>query len=146
MCIRDRLEAQPLGRLTWEEAENKLFNTDDFKRWLLPTLKELTFDLPERQLVKLCLLREFFVRPKRQFSLEGLGLVQLHYPGLDKAEPPAVMQQRGIKPEEWRALLQMTIDYFMRSGKPMIQATPDVTRWLSYPGWPSVLILSLIHI
>ncbi|CDH43330.1 DEAD/DEAH box helicase [Candidatus Contendibacter odensensis] len=135
-----KLEAQPLGRLTWEEAENKLFNTDDFKRWLLPTLKELTFDLPERQLVKLCLLREFFVRPKRQFSLEGLGLVQLHYPGLDKAEPPAVMQQRGIKPEEWRALLQMTIDYFMRSGKPMIQATPDVTRWLSYPGWPSVLI------
>jgi DEAD/DEAH box helicase domain-containing protein len=78
------------------------------------TLKELTFGLlSDRLLVKLCLLREFFLRPKRLFSLEGLGLLQLCYPGLDKANPPAVMQQRGVKPEEWRALLQIAVDYFL---------------------------------
>ena len=136
-----KLEAPPLGRLTWEEAENKLFSSDDFHRWLLPALKELTFGLlSDRLLVRLCLLREFFLRPKRQFSLEGLGLVQLRYPVLEKADPPAVMQQLSVTPEEWRALLQIAVDYFLRSGKPTVQAPPDVIRWLGYPGWPSFLL------
>ena len=136
-----KLEAPPLGCLTWEEAENKLFGADDFHRWLLPALKELTFSLlSDRLLVKLCLLREFFLRPRRQFSLEGLGLVQLRYPALEKADPPAVMKQRGVKPEDWRALLQIAVDYFLRSGKPTVQAPPDVIRWLGYPGWPSFLL------
>ncbi|MCC8993913.1 MAG: DEAD/DEAH box helicase [Candidatus Contendobacter sp.] len=136
------LQAPPVGQLTWEEAENKLFGADDFHRWLLPGLKELTFGLlSDRLLVKLCLLREFFLRPKRLFSLEGLGLLQLCYPALDKANPPAVMQQRGVKPEEWRALLQIAVDYFLRSGKPAIQASPDLVRWLGYPGWPNALVM-----
>lgn len=131
-----------MGRLTWEEAENKLFIADDFHRWLLPALKELTFGLlSDRLLVKLCLLREFFLRPKRLFSLEGLGLAQLRYPVLEKANPPAVMQQRGVKPEEWRALLQIAVDYFLRSGKPAVQSAPDIMRWLGYPGWPNALVL-----
>jgi len=136
-----KLEAPPLGRLTWQEAEDKLFITDDVHRWLLPALKELTFGSDDRLLVKLCLLREFFLRPKRLFSLEGLGLVKLHYPALDKVTPPAVMQQRGVKQEEWRALLQIAVDYFLRSGKPAIQAPPDVIRWLGYPGWPNALVM-----
>ena len=134
------LQVPPLGKLTWVDAENKLFSTDDFNRWLLPSLKELTFDLSDRQLVKLCLLREFFLRPKRQFSLEGLGLVQLHYPGLDKAEPPAVMKQCGVKPEEWRVLLQVTIDNILRSSSPPIMVTPDVIRWFGYSSRPSFLL------
>jgi len=135
-----KLQVPPLGQLTWVEAEDKLFSTDDFNRWLLPSLKELTFDLPDRQLVKLCLLREFFLRPKRQFSLEGLGLVQLHYPSFDKAEPPAVMKQRGVKPEEWRALLQATVDNFLRSSNPPAASTPDVTRWFGYSTSSSFLL------
>ncbi|MBE2294707.1 MAG: DEAD/DEAH box helicase [Phycisphaerales bacterium] len=136
-----KLEVPPVGRLTWEEAENRLFGADDFNRWLLPALKELTFDLlSDRLLVRLCLLREFFLRPKRQFSLEGLGLVQLCYPALEKTDVPAVMKQRSVKPEEWRSLLQVAVDYFLRSGKPAIQAPPDIIRWLGYPGWPSFLL------
>ncbi|NEV60366.1 DEAD/DEAH box helicase [Thiorhodococcus minor] len=137
-----KLTTPPVGHLTWMDAENKILGSEDFRRWLLPSIKELTFGLlaDERQLVRLCLLREFFVRPRRQFSLEGLGLAQLRYPKLDQAQPPAVMRQRGVKPEEWRALLQVGIDYFIRSGSPGIAAPPDVIRWLGYPGRPSVLL------
>jgi DEAD/DEAH box helicase domain-containing protein len=46
-------------------------------------------------------LREFFLRPKRRFSLEGLGLVQLHYPALEQAVPPAIMKQRSISFDDW---------------------------------------------
>ena len=66
--------------------------------------------------------------------------MQLRYPALDNANPPAVMKQRGVKPEEWRALLQVTVDYFARSGKPAVQATPDIVRWMGYPGYPNVLL------
>ena len=136
-----KLETPPLGRLTWEEAENKLFGADDFHRWLLPALRELTFDqLSDRQLVKLCLLREFFLRPKRQFSLEGLGLVQLRYPALEKVDPPVVMKQREVKPEEWRALLQVTIDNILRSSSPPVAATRDIVRWFGYASRSSVLL------
>ncbi|HHW76087.1 MAG TPA: DEAD/DEAH box helicase, partial [Xanthomonadaceae bacterium] len=136
-----QLQAPPLGRLTWEEAENKLLGEDDFHRWLLPALKDMTFSLlSDRLLVKLCLLREFFLRPRRQFSLEGLGLAQLCYPALEKADTPAVMKQRGVKPEEWRALLQVAVDNILRSSNPPVAATPDVVRWFGYSSRSSVLL------
>lgn len=132
------LESPAPAQLTWEEAENKLLNSDDFIRWMLPNLKELSFSqLTDRQLAKLCLFREFFVRPKRQFSLEGLGLVQLHYPTLIKTELPAVVKQRGIKSDEWLALLQVALDFHIRGGK-AVSIAPDIERWLGYPGIPTI--------
>jgi hypothetical protein len=133
-----QLQAPPVGQLSWEEAEDKLLGADDFKRWLLASLHELTYQqLTDRQLVRLCLMREFMLRPKRQFSLEGLGLVQIRYPGLEKSESPIAMKQRGVNSEEWSSLLHVTVDYFLRSGTPCVAVTPDVIRWLGYPGRPS---------
>lgn len=132
------LELPALAQLTWEEAENKLLNSDDFFRWMLPNLKELSFSqLTDRQSARLCLFREFFVRPKRQFSLEGLGLVQLSYPALVKSELPAVIKQRGIKTDEWQALLQVALDFHVRGGK-SVSIAPDIERWLGYPGIPTI--------
>lgn len=132
------LESPEQAQLTWEEAENKLLNSDDFIRWMLPNLKELSFgQLNDRQLARLCLFREFFIRPKRQFSLEGLGLVQLSYPALVKSELPAVIKQRGIKSDEWHALLQVALDFHIRGGK-SVTIAPDIGRWLGYPGIPTI--------
>ncbi|WP_341326862.1 DEAD/DEAH box helicase [Methylotuvimicrobium sp. KM2] len=132
------LESPMPAQLTWDEAENKLLNSDDFVRWMLPNLKELSFSqLTDRQLARLCLFREFFVRPKRQFSLEGLGLVQLHYPALINSELPAVIKQRGIQKDEWYALLQVALDFHIRGGK-SVSIAPDIERWLGYPGIPTI--------
>jgi DEAD/DEAH box helicase domain-containing protein len=136
-----KLQAPPIGRLNWQVAEDTLFSADDFKRWLLPSLKELSFNqLPSRALVKLCLLREFYLRPRRQFSLEGLGLMRLHYPKLDQASLPAVMKQRSVKLEEWRALLQITIDNVLRGSSSPVAVPPDVLRWFGYSSRPSFLL------
>lgn len=129
----EKLTAPQLGSLSWEDAENKLYDSDDFRRWMLPALQELTYhQFSDRALVKLALLREFFLRPKRQFSLEGLGLLKLHYPKLDQAKRPALLKQKGIKEHEWRALLQVSIDNFLRSGSPPIAAPKDLARWFGY--------------
>lgn len=94
---RNKLISPKSAQLTWKEAEDRLLNADDFKRWMLPVFNELTYGtLSERQIAKLCLLREFFIRPKRLFSMEGLGLLQLHYPALETAPAPAVMQQKKL--------------------------------------------------
>ncbi|MGZ8258817.1 MAG: hypothetical protein ACXWTR_06550, partial [Methylotenera sp.] len=131
---------QPV-QLTWEDAENKLLNADDFTRWMLPALNELTYGkLSERQMVKLCLLREFFLRPKRQFSLEGLGLVQLYYPALEKVTLPAVMKQRTVSVDDWQSLLQVAIDYVLRTGGPAVAAPRDIFRWLGYPARPMFML------
>ncbi len=137
----NQMQAPAVGRMTWQAAEDAVFSANDFKHWLLPSLKELTFDqLNDRQLVKLCLLREFYLRPRRQFSLEGLGLVRLHYPKLDQSTLPAIMKQRNFKLDEWRALLQITIDIVLRGSNSPVAVAPDVLRWFGYSSRPSFLL------
>jgi hypothetical protein len=95
-----------------------------FTRWLLPPLHDQTFGFNDRQLADLCLWREFFLRPKRQFSLETVGLLRLGYPRLAQiTNVPAVVAQNGVTLEEWRALVQVTLDFHIRGSKSV--AIPD---------------------
>lgn len=127
----------PLGRLTWQEAIDRLLTDDSFKRWLLPPLQSQTFGLSDRQLAELCLWREFLFRPKRQFSMEGLGLLCLQYPTLERMDVvPAIAAQRNINVQQWRALAQVAVDFQIRS-KMSVAIPKDSLRWLGYPGSPS---------
>ena len=124
--------------LSWADAETKLLTTDSFKRWLIPTLRELTYSqLDERSIARLCLMREFFARPRRQISLESIGFLELVYPDLEKIAIPPVFQQRGILKEDWLDLLHITIDFHIRSGKSVAIAR-DMLRWMGYSGHPSL--------
>ncbi len=136
-----KLNSPQPAQLTWEEAENKLLNSSDFTHWMLPAFKDLTYgQLGDRQIVKLCLLREFFLRPKRRFSLEGLGLVQLYYPALEQAVLPAIMKQRSVSTDEWQNLLHVAIDYILRTGGPAVSAPRDISRWLGFPVRPMFML------
>ena len=134
---RNKLISPKPAQLTWKEAEDRLLNADDFTRWMLPVFNELTYGtLSEREIAKLCLLREFFIRPKRLFSLEGLGLLQLHYPKLEAAALPAIIKQKGIAIEDWHDLLQVVVDYFLRSSGSAISVEYDIIRWIGYVARP----------
>jgi len=136
-----KLLAEPLGRLSWGEAINVLLATDSFNKQLLPPLKEQTFGLDDRALAKLCLWREFLFRPKRQFSMEGLGLLRLDYPVLnDVLKVPLILAQRGVKIEEWRDLLRVTLDFWIR-GRKSVAIPQDIMRWIGYKGLPTIVIL-----
>lgn len=134
------LSAPAFGRLTWHEAQNKLLADTNFTRWLLPPLHDQTFGLNDRQLAELCLWREFFLWPKRQFSLETIGLLQLGCPALAKINSvPAVATQRGMTLEEWRTLVQVTLDLQIR-GRISVAIPHDMRRWIGYPGKPTLAI------
>ena len=129
-----------LGRLTWHEAQDKLLTDAHFTRWLLPPLQDQTFGFNDRQLAELCLWREFFARPKRQFSLETIGLLQLRYPALEQlSSVPPVAAQRGVTLEEWRAFVQVSLDFHIRGSK-SVAIPRDMLRWIGYPGVPTLVI------
>lgn len=134
---REQLSAclnPPPASLKWSQAVDRLMGEDTFTRWLMPTLKGQTFGLlSERQLAELCLWREFLLRPRRQFSLEGLGLLCLRYPGLAQLRAPAAAKRHKITDAEWRELVQVALDFDIRSGR-AVDIPQDVRRWLGYPG------------
>jgi DEAD/DEAH box helicase domain-containing protein len=132
------LKTPSLPSVSWVDAESILLANDTYVRWLSTTLRELTYQqLDDRSLARLCLMREFFSRPRRQVSLENIGLLELVYPELEKVAVPAVFKQRGITKESWLDLLHVTIDFHIRNGKSVVIAR-DVLRWLGYPGVPSL--------
>jgi len=134
------LSAPFLGRLPWHEAQDKLLADTTFTSWLRPPLQDQTFGLNDRQLAELCLWREFFLRPKRQFSLETIGLLQLGCPALAKiTSVPAVAAQHGVTLEEWRSLVQVTLDLQIR-GRMTVAIPRDMLRWIGYPGKPTLAI------
>jgi DEAD/DEAH box helicase domain-containing protein len=133
-------ESPPLGRISWPKAVDRLLADDNFRRWLLPPLQDQTFGLHDRQLAELCLWREFMRRPKRQFSLEGLGLLKLSYPQLETLNNvPAAAAQMDVTIDEWRSLVQVVMDFVLR-GRMSVAISYDVLRWVGYPGSPSVVI------
>lgn len=148
-AMRDKMQMEyenaikpKLGCLTWQKMEEKLLLADDITRWMLPDLKKLTFEqfTREREYVRLCLIREFFARPKRQLSLEGLGLAQLIYPKLSKSEPTDLFKSLKVNKEDWQSLLQVAVDYILRTGGPTVNITREYARWLGYPARPMFIL------
>lgn len=137
----EKLRRPAIGSLSWQDATAKLQSSHDFQSWVSSDMKGLSYSsLNDRDITDLCLYREFFFRPRRQHSLEGLGLLKLHYPGLEQAKMPAVLEQRGIERAQWIDLLTLTVDTFIRSGAPAVEIPENIRRWLGYPGRPSILI------
>ena len=66
-------------------------------------------------LARILLCREFGRRPKRQNSLETLGLVSVQYPKLNLVTSRRVaVEQAGLTLEEWRSFLKIAMDFFVR--------------------------------
>lgn len=80
-------------------------------------------------LARILLCREFGRRPKRQNSLETLGLVSVQYPKLGSVmtRRPAV-EQAGFTLQEWRDFLKISLDFFVRQHW-AIQLPSNWQRW-----------------
>ncbi len=135
--IRGRLDAaaQPIrGRLSWSEAEDQLRHDYAVREWMAKAWEDLALgDIRPEQLPRFCLLREFFRRPRRQFSLESLGLVALDYPKLrDIHEPPVEARRIGLGADDWRDFLKICLDYLIR-GSSAVSISDGFLRWIGTP-------------
>lgn len=93
--------------------------TQDVGRWIYTYYAESDslFRAPRGKelLTEILLCREFSRRPKRQNSLETLGLVSVQYPKLVNVtvRRPAV-DQAGFTLQEWHDFLKICLDHFIR--------------------------------
>ncbi len=80
-------------------------------------------------LARILLCREFGWRPKRQNSLETMGLVCVQYPKLSLVSSlrPAVLAAKFTL-DEWRSFLKIALDFFVRTSR-AIQLPASWERW-----------------
>ena len=63
------------------------------------------------------IFKELGRRPKKQNSLESMGLISIEYTFLTSIEKaPAEWIARGFTLQEWRDMLKIILDYFVRAG------------------------------
>ncbi|WP_353249257.1 DEAD/DEAH box helicase [Salinisphaera sp. T31B1] len=134
----------PLISLSWGEVVNELSSKEDIRSSILDYNRYLdpeTFgrDAGPLKLSELLLFREFARRPKRQNSLETLGLVKLGYAGLEHIDrSPERWEQNGLTLDDWRSFLIVALDFYVRENT-YVQADRDWTRWVGAHFSPKTL-------
>lgn len=98
--------------------------------------KDLTgLDLAKQQFADFCLYSEFGRRPKNTWTLESMGLVFIHYPFLDEitrcpADWRALLTDPARQLPEWRNLLKITLDFFVRERAAVFYENEEYPRWM----------------
>jgi replicative superfamily II helicase len=130
----DALQKQatmPTASLKWGELIEQLSNQSPLRLWL-PEATKLRYrraiDI-STQLSEMLLLREFFRRPRRQNSLETMGLATLAYPQLEACPaPPDWLRAKRTQPE-WATFLKICVDFAFR-GNACVAVRREYLRWI----------------
>jgi len=136
-------EATPVARLSWHESAQKLAGTKEISEWMPEHWRHTELgSMAAFERARFSLLREFARRPKRQNSLESLGLLSLHYPALDQireADLPPAWKQRSLPLQEWKNFLKIALDFFAR-GSSAVQVPQEFHRWIGTTIKPRFII------
>ena len=129
----------------WNEVVSGLQTSTDINRWIFDYYRNLNPTLfPTegglRIVSEMLLLREFARRPKRQNSMETLGLVSVQYPALCaiKGAPPE-WGRLGLDLDDWRSYLKTFLDFYVRENT-IISMPPDWADWMGARIYPKTVI------
>ncbi|MGF1760083.1 DEAD/DEAH box helicase [Photobacterium sagamiensis] len=125
--------------ISWSDVEHELAKEKELQYWIKDSYKR--FD-DQMQLVKdplllarLLLLREFNSRPKRQNTLETLGLIRIEYPDLkDKGNTApsdwnSLFSDTATGQKEWLNFLTLCLNFHVRAMK-AISLSKEQQRWI----------------
>lgn len=116
----------------------------DISRWIHAAYAEsdevFSASKGKELIAKILLCREFGRRPKRQNSLETLGLVSVQYPKLQYISTRRMaVEQAGFGLDEWRSFLKITLDFFVRQHW-AIQLPTNWQRWGAEKVYPKEIL------
>ncbi|MDF1690366.1 MAG: DEAD/DEAH box helicase [Cycloclasticus sp.] len=144
--IQAKLDADgTVQSLPWKDAVISLQSSPDISRWILDYYKELNLQLfPESGgssvLAELGLLREFARRPKRQNSLETLGLVSVQYPALKEIKmAPPEWGGFNLSLSDWTDFLKVILDFYIRENT-IIGIPNEWVDWMGAKVYPKTVI------
>ncbi len=155
-AAKDFMElAEPLRRtlaslgsvkpISWNDAVNALQTSTDINRWIFDYYKNLNPALFSsegglRVVAEMLLLREFSRRPKRQNSMETLGLVSVQYPALSAIDSmPKEWDSLNLTLEDWKSYLKTFLDFYVRENA-IISIPPDWVDWMGARIYPKTVI------
>ena len=136
-----RAEVEQPGVMTWNEAVQSLQNTLAVYRWMTSIRENLPSNMQAASdIARFCLFREFMRRPKRQNSLETLGLVKADYSFLYQiSSVPAIWSRRSLRIREWRDFLKLAIDSVIR-GRSAVSVPEGFLLWMGVPVRPRFVV------
>lgn len=124
-----------LVSVTWSDMLKELTQRADMSGSILRHnvyLKKDLFsgDAGLHSVADMLLFREFMRRPKRQNSLETLGMVKLGYTGLGSCiAPPELWLAHGLSLQDWQDFLKVALDFYVRENS-FIQMTDAWRDWI----------------
>ena len=127
--LRERATA---GIVPWRELRARLARHPHIQHRMRPHLEKLypAAALDSDQLADLLPFREFARCPRSANSLETLGLASIRYPKLDDVDAaPEAWLERGFTVEEYRILLKVLLDHFVRANN-MARIDEAIARWM----------------
>lgn len=130
--------------LTWQEAIDTLQGSSDISKAMLEYYRSLNSVLfgehgGEKTLAEMLLIREFYHRPKRQNTLETLGLVAVQYPALELVKNlPPELNKYGLHIDDWRDFLKISLDFFVRSN--FVSVKNEWLNWIGVSIFPKQLL------
>ena len=123
---------QPRGEMKWAALLDNVVR-DNTAGETIPKAYRERFageDLRPADIPALLLFKEFARRPKRQSSLETMGLCRLVYPALDTVQTvPSAWSDLDLNLQEWRGFLGLCIDYFVRANS-AVNIRQEYLRWM----------------
>ena len=121
----------------WRDIKNVLLYTNEFAT--LHTHLEYTrnIDIEHGDYIDSIYLDQMGWIPRRNLTLENMGLIKMVYPGLEQNSynnVPDIWRQCGLRDEEWPFYLKICADYFIR--KNHHYNVPDGARYLMPQRFP----------
>ena len=141
LVAMERDATVPTASIKWREMIDELAQQPPLQLWL-PEATRLRYRnaiAVSGQISEMFVLREFFRRPKRQNSLETLGLASLNFPQLQSISPPNNWLATKRSPADWLDFLKLCIDFSIR-GNACVSVKRDFLRWIGIRIRPKYLV------
>lgn len=144
LAQQEKHSSAPVGRVSWSEAIRSLLESDPIRRWMPSHQRDryLPANLSSPQLAEISIFRELVRRPKRQNSMETMGLAGLHYPFLDTlaaTSVPGEWRRRKKTVSDWHSFLKLMLDFFVRAHS-IVQIPYEYLRWMGTQIRPRILV------
>lgn len=135
-----------LKKVSWGEVVNELSQKDAIKYFILKQnqLQQpriFSPDVGAYALSEMLLYREFMRRPKRQNSLETLGIVAVGYQKLEEAAQrlPDYWEAKGLSKKDWRDFLKVCLDFYVRENT-FVELSDTWRYWIGNRFFPKTLL------
>ncbi|MBM4089544.1 MAG: DEAD/DEAH box helicase, partial [Planctomycetes bacterium] len=132
----------PTASIAWTELVATLAGERVVREYVRDAarLRYLPSLLAPEDFAQLFAFREFVRRPRRQNSLETLGLVAMAYSPLDNlTDAPREWTQVGFTLAEWCDFLKICLDFFVRSIT-AVDVPVDYLRWMGTQIVPNYVV------